>query len=50
MHKKTPSPQIKNSPIELGKDFKSINTSLDDMDKFEERNKAEKKVSRKYLL
>ena len=41
--------KVKNSPFKLKKDFKPVNVSIDDMDKFEEKELIKKKRFAKKL-
>ena len=43
-HQKYKNKQLKNSALELENDFKSINISINDMDKFEKKELTKKRT------
>ena len=48
--KKNRFPKLKKNPLKLEKDFKPINVSVDDMDKFEEQEITKKRTFLKKAL
>ena len=49
-HQKSKNKPLKNSTLELENNFKPINISINDMDKFEKKTNKEESICKKHLV